>query len=755
MWNDISGMDVAKIKIVIEWIERIRESKMPVAVFFSDNDVPFSKAQYYIYKKKLEIEGLSGLSDNRTRGGNRKLSPEAEGFLLGCVKSNAGITLECLQSSLQDNFNQRVSLSSISRAIKRISKDQVHLSRGRRKSTLKNEAVINSLGGFEIIVALAFHLGWPQRLAETVLSQINELKNRAEFKGNASRTDRTGRDKSGKFTEDYNRREDVRANRFASISEKRKNKNWQSLDIVRDSCDVLIRKSLAIMALPVITVNGSVRTVNVALGNCLSHICGFNYKQNTIVKYLNELKYLGISTHLLKDIAHFWRQCWGDQMSESSGPVLCYYVDGNTKAVWSSKRVKKNKVTMLGRVMGCLEQVFIHDCFGHPIYFETFSGHGPVGEHILGLFEKVEDAILDVPQSSTSIYRAIVMDSASNSVKALRAFAAQQKYHYVTPLDDNQWNERKVIMFGQHVRYRYGNATLQEMEIELEDSHEKGYLIRSRAIKIDWDYGKVTILLTNLPLKIVDSSEVVQSYFQRWPAQELQFRYEKAAVSLNHVAGYGKKEVNNPHAIIAQKRAENVVDKLSLELEEPIKQISIHEGAIAELIQKERRIRATGEIKEGVRVIDENLQSEHAEYGKQINDHSKKIKEIEKENAQKFKKLKKNQREWLRLQGKERVYEVDVELDQIVTYHRISLANLLAYFTKNFLNGISISMEMILHRIIYLQASIEETAIERKIEFHTNAKDSDMMQVLSCAIEKLNQLNIHGPRGKLMRFSMT
>ena len=43
---------------------------------------------------------------------------------------------------------------------------------------------------------------------------------------------------------------------------------------------------------------------------------------------------------------------------------------------------------MLGKVMGCLEQVFIHDSFGHPIYFETFSGHGPVGEHILSLFEK-------------------------------------------------------------------------------------------------------------------------------------------------------------------------------------------------------------------------------------------------------------------------------------------------------------------------------------------------------------------------------
>jgi len=69
------------------------------------------------------------------------------------------------------------------------------------------------------------------------------------------------------------------------------------------------------------------------------------------------------------------------------------------------------------------------------------------------------------------------MDSASNSAKILRAFAAQQKYYYVTPLDDNQWNERKVIRFGRPSRYRYGNATLRELEIELIDSNEKGYLI--------------------------------------------------------------------------------------------------------------------------------------------------------------------------------------------------------------------------------------------------------------------------------------
>lgn len=86
--------------------------------------------------------------------------------------------------------------------------------------------------------------------------------------------------------------------------------------------------------------------------------------------------------------------------------------------------MKQNKVTMLGRVMGCLEHVFIHDSFGHPVYFETYSGHGPCGEHILEMFEKIEGTIQEVPGSRTSITRVLVMDGASNSVKTLRAFAS-------------------------------------------------------------------------------------------------------------------------------------------------------------------------------------------------------------------------------------------------------------------------------------------------------------------------------------------
>ncbi len=42
----------------------------------------------------------------------------------------------------------------------------------------------------------------------------------------------------------------------------------------------------------------------------------------------------------------------------------------------------------------------------------------------------------------------------------------------------------------------------------------------------------------------------------------------------------------------------------------------------------------------------------------------------------------------------------------------------------------------------------------RKVELHANTKDIDMMKKLSIALDKLNQLNIHEPTGKLFKFSL-
>ncbi len=78
------------------------------------------------------------------------------------------------------------------------------------------------------------------------------------------------------------------------MSELLQHKNWTSLKLIRATDHTISKKSLAVLSLPVVTGNGRVRTVNLAQGESLGHFCGFNYKQETISKFLSELKYLEV-----------------------------------------------------------------------------------------------------------------------------------------------------------------------------------------------------------------------------------------------------------------------------------------------------------------------------------------------------------------------------------------------------------------------------------------------------------------------------
>jgi hypothetical protein len=346
------------------------------------------------------------------------------------------------------------------------------------------------------------------------------------------------------------------------------------------------------------------------------------------------------------------------------------------------------------------------------------------------------------------------MDGAGNSVKTLRNFASQDKYHYITTLDSDQWNERKINFINPPTRYKYGDATLREAEIELEDSKEKGYLVRSRTIKIDWDNGKELALLTSVPIELAGSSEIVQSYFKRWPSEELQFKSMNAAVSLKKVAGYGKKTMKDENIIKRQTHSANMLNKLKNDLADQLKKISRHEKSIIELIPKERNLRSQSKIEEGKRIMHPDQAEKLKTYTKQINKHKEEIKKIKKADQDKFRRLRNHEREWLRLQGKEVVYKVDVELDQIVTYHRVGLANLYAYFIKYFMGEQSMSMMNLLQKILHLSAKIKETDDIRHICLDYNEKDKLMMEKLAGAVEKINKLNVVGPHGKKMVFGL-
>jgi transposase len=603
-----------RTQIISKYIKKIEESDLPIKEFFAKHKIPFSVAQYYRYKKRIADIGIEGLHDGRNKGNNRRLTAEAQSYLFGFHSANPKAKLTDYQTALNEHIGLHVDIATLSRFF---STREISLSKPGAKP-LKVDTYEVSWGGFEIITALAWHLDWPESTARQIHQATLHLEPEADAKPKV--TDDIGRDAQGHFTSQYNQRDDIRKNRFTAITDKRQTKDLSQLQLCQSSNDTLARKALAIMSLPIVTINGTLRSVNTPLGNALKDFAGYNYKDATLDKFLRELKYLGVAESLVKSQVNFWQKHWhraGLDPQNEHGPLLCYYIDGNTKALWSSKRVQKNKVTMLGRVMGCIEQVFVHDGLGRPTYFETYSGHAPCGEYILSLFEKIEKS-LEQPKSQLQTTRLLVMDGSSNSVKTLRAFAVQDKYYFVTTLDKNQWNPRRIHSEGSPIRYEYGNAFVSDCKIELEDSTDKGYLILVRAIKIEWDNGNITVLITNLPGNILDASHVVKTYFDRWPFQEQWFRDSKEFASLNRVAGYGKKNIDDQNVRAKQKKLQTKMENLRNQLQQPLEQLAELDDKLHVWIEKERCIRVQTRIVDGKREMSQSQAEQLAEFQQNI-----------------------------------------------------------------------------------------------------------------------------------------
>jgi transposase len=732
-------------KAIAELVRKISDSALSAAEYLRRHKIPFSLSQYYRYKRRLEAPRATGLEDLRGRGNRRTLTDEAKLFLRSAHKANPGQTLQKLSDALEEELKLRIHTTTIGRYLR---SQGLKIRRPPRAVTV--ETIESACGGIEIIGAVAMHLGWASHTAKKIVQERERFRNSAAYRNERVRHDRSRR-KNGRFTPAYNRWRKTRELRFASVEDKRKDKNYSRMKLFEVRQGIIGRKCLAILALPLITNNGATRSANNPLGNTLEHFCGFNYQHSTLEKFLRELKYLGISELLLRDQIPYWRQHWPEL--DANLPLVCYYVDGNTKALWSSKRVKQNKVTMLGRVMGCLEQVFVHDGFGHPVYMETYSGKAPVGEHVLEMFDTIGDS-LEGPGPDLKVLRAIIMDSASNGVSTLRAFLDQDEYHYITALDDNQWKPRRIIKEGRKKRYRYGKANLRECLFEMVDSKEKGYLLEVRAILIEWDHGKVTVLVTSLPVEVVETSLVVKAYFDRWPCEELQFRGMKHFACLNKVAGYGKKELPDENMRAKQQKLRGYIVDLKRTVRVPLQRIADEQEIIAEAIEEERRIKAQGKVVGGARRLPAASSQRLKEINREIAASERRIDAIEAEAGNPLRRLRKHEKEWLRIEDKGTVYRVDVELDQLMGFFRIALVNMAAWFLRHCLKR-NMSLARLFSEVLMLPARIELTDETRRVTLRRNEKNPQLMEQLEKALHHLTRLKIMDLQNRAIEFRLS
>ena len=175
-------------------VQKIADSGLSVDEYFGKHAVPFGRAQYFRYKARLAAEGLDGLIDGRGRGNHRKLTPDAEGFLRGVHQANPRLSLQQICESLESALGIRVDRSTVSRFL-RGAGEQIRVAAACRN----RKGFSRSCGGFEIIGALALHLGWAQHTAEVILQERDRFRKTRRIPARAGDARPEGRNALGQI----------------------------------------------------------------------------------------------------------------------------------------------------------------------------------------------------------------------------------------------------------------------------------------------------------------------------------------------------------------------------------------------------------------------------------------------------------------------------------------------------------------------------------------------------------------------------
>ncbi len=83
------------------------------------------------------------------------------------------------------------------------------------------------------------------------------------------------------------------------------------------------------------------------------------------------------------------------------------------------------------------------------------------------------------------------------------------------------------------------------------------------------------VLVTSLSKELFSPDNVVKSYFDRWPMQELNFKNLKSRVNIHRIVGYGKKMVDNTPVLGKIERLQRQIQGLEHALVEPLHHISM------------------------------------------------------------------------------------------------------------------------------------------------------------------------------------
>jgi hypothetical protein len=216
--------------------------------------------------------------------------------------------------------------------------------------------------------------------------------------------------------------------------------------------------------------------------------------------------------------------------------------------------------------------------------------------------------------------------------------------------------------------------------------------------------------------------------------------------------GYGTKiesydKMNERHRKICE-----TITNLKLKLEVPLKEIDAIEAQLTDYYQQERIVREKSKIEDGKRILDDADAICLKECESNINRCIRQKAKIEKENKDDFEKYKRYLEEEKRIRDKDKVYRIDIELDQIMTCFKMSFVNLCSFFLIKCFDNEKFELLTLMESIFQLEGSASVSNDRKVIDLEMNPKEPDLMAKLYKALQTLNTIQVHDLEGRVIGF---
>ena len=216
--------------------------------------------------------------------------------------------------------------------------------------------------------------------------------------------------------------------------------------------------------------------------------------------------------------------------------------------------------------------------------------------------------------------------------------------------------------------------------------------------------------------------------------------------------GYGTKiesydKMNEKHRKICE-----TITNLKLKLEVPLKEIDSIEVQLNDYYQQEKILREKSKIEDGKRILDEPDAICLKECESNINRCIRQKAKIEKENKDDFEKYRRYLDEEKRLRDKDKVYKIDIELDQIMTCFKMSFVNLCSFFLIKCFDNEKFELLTLMESIFQLDGSASVSDDRKFIDLERNPKEPDLMAKVYKAVQILNTMQVHDLEGRVIGF---